>query len=112
MASSAAGKILVEGVAGTPNGPDGIAFAGFVHGFAETADMNIHGPLVDFRIHAPNAIEQLAAGKHATGPLHQEFEEFKFGWSEMQLAIAPANAMAATIQHQIAQFKRRRQAIG
>src|ERR1700694_845116 len=68
-------KPVVQCVAGAAHGADRILLAARVEQFAQPPDMHIHGALVDIDIAAPDAVEQLLAGKHAARMLEKEFQE-------------------------------------
>src|SRR5262252_1282201 len=76
-------KPIVERVAGTANGADRIGIVTAVERLAQPADMHVDGALVDIDFAAPYAVEKLLAREHATGPLHQKFEQTIFGRAEI-----------------------------
>ena len=60
--------------------------------------MDVNRPLIDFRVHAPHAVEQLSTGEDAAGALHQELKKLELGRAKVQLAITAPNPVTAAIQ--------------
>ena len=53
---------------------------------AQPPDMHIDCAFIDIHIAAPNAVEQLLAGKYPAGPLHQKFEQAEFRRAKLDRA--------------------------
>src|SRR4029077_4782088 len=77
---------VVERIAGPAHSADRVDGVATVERLAQAADMDGDGALVDIDGRAPDAIEQLLAGKHPAGALHQEFEQPELGRPEIDRA--------------------------
>src|SRR5262249_25945011 len=86
-------QTVVEGVAGAADGADRIGIVTAVERLAQPADMDVDGALVDIDFTAPHAVEKLFAREHATGPLHQKFEQTIFGRAEIDRAAGTRHAL-------------------
>jgi hypothetical protein len=49
--------------------------------------MDINSPLLEYRMVAPNFIEELAAGKNSLGMGYKKFKQFEFGVTNLDLII-------------------------
>ena len=64
--------------------------------------MDVDGALVDIDLGAPDAVEQLLAGEHPAGPLHQELEQPVFGRPELDLAAGARYPLLLAIKLDVA----------
>src|SRR5215472_17721850 len=93
-ASRRLAEAVVQRIAGAADGADRIGGVAAIERLAQTADMDVHRALVDIDVAAPNAIEQLLAGKYPSGPLHEKFQKPEFGLTEID---RPARARDALL---------------
>src|SRR5579872_2188295 len=95
-------ETVVERIAGAAHGADRILLAAGVEKLAQAADMHVHGALVDVDVAAPDAVEQLFAGKHPPGMLEKEFEQAVFGRPEIDGAAGAGDAALFPVELDIA----------
>src|SRR5215216_2589656 len=95
-------EALVERVAGAAHGADGVALALAVERFAQPADVDIDGALVDVDVASPNAVEQLLARKYPAGTLQQKFQQTKLGRPQLDLAAAAKDATTVAVELDLA----------
>src|ERR1700744_5573604 len=93
---------VIQRIAGAAYGADRISGMAAVEGLAQAPDMDVDGALVDIDLAAPDAVEQLLATEHAAGPLHQKFEQAKFGRPEIDRAGRARYPLLFAIEFQIA----------
>src|SRR5262249_23302125 len=96
-------KPIVKRVAGAADGADRIGIVTAVERLAQPADMDVDGALVDIDFAAPHAVGKLFAREHATGPLHQEFEQTIFGRPEIDPAAAARPPLLLPVDLEVAE---------
>src|SRR5437660_1693468 len=96
-------KSIVERVAGAADGADRIGIVTAVERLAQPADMDVDGALVDIDFATPHAVEKLFAREHATGPLHQKFEQTIFGRAEIDRAAGARHALLLAVDREVAE---------
>src|SRR5262249_30251931 len=96
-------KPVIERIAGAADGADWIGIVTAVERLAQPADMDVDGALVDIDFAAPHPVEKLLAREHATGPLHQKFEQPIFGWAEIDRAAGARDALLLAINLEVAE---------
>ena len=74
-----------------------------VERLAQPADMDVDGALVDIDFTAPHAVEKLFAREHATGPLHQKFEQAIFGRAQIDRAAGARHALLLAVDLEVAE---------
>ena len=67
---------------------------------AQTANMNVHRPLLDKDMITPNLIKQLGATMDALGVRHEEMQHAKFCWSKLKRLAIAENTMGNRINAQ------------
>src|SRR5579872_2051010 len=85
-------KAVVERIACAAHGADRVLLAAGIEKLAQAADMHVHGALVDIDVAAPDAVEQLLAGKHAPGMFEKEFEQAVLGRPKIHRAPGARDA--------------------
>src|SRR5207244_7010239 len=85
---------VIQRVAGAAHGADRILLAARIEQFAQAADMHVHGALIDIDVAAPDAVEQLLAGKYPPRMLEEEFQQAILGRAEID---RPARARHAAL---------------
>src|ERR1700681_2426773 len=93
---------VVERVAGAAHGADRILLAARIEQFAQPPDMHIHGALVDIDVAAPDAVEQLLAGKHPARMLEKNLQQPVFGRAEIDRTPRAPDAALLAIELDIA----------
>ena len=69
---------------------------------AQAPDMHVDRALVDIDVAAPDAVEQLLAGKHPPRPLHQIFEEAELGRAQIDRLAGARDALLLAIEFEVA----------
>src|ERR1700679_3397547 len=80
---------FVEGVAGSADGSDGIAFAAAGERLAQAPDVDVDRAFVDLRRLAPHAVQEVRARKPPPRFLKKIFEQPEPGRPEVDAAHAP-----------------------
>jgi len=88
---------LIEGVARSSDGSDGVWSVRCADGFAQSADVNIDRALVDVDVTAPNIVEKLFTREHPPGTPHQELKQTELSRAEMKLRTATSHATGSTV---------------
>src|ERR1700722_19576987 len=96
---------FVEGVAGSADGSDGIAFAAAGERLAQAPDVDVDRAFVDLRRLPPHAIQQLRAREHPAGLLQEIFEQPELGRAEMDVARAAPHPPRLPVEIEIARIE-------
>src|SRR5260221_324996 len=74
---------IVDGVADRAHGAQQVAAAMEVERLAQAPDMHVDGADFELHIRAPDAVQQLLAGKHAPRVLQEVAQQAEFGRADM-----------------------------
>ena len=74
-------------------------------GFAEAADVDVHGAGVDIDVAAPDAVEELFAGPDAAGFFHEGGEKPEFRWAEFDRLVGTLDPVGFGIERDIPIFQ-------
>ena len=69
------GEAIIQRISRAADGADRILLAAGVEQFAQAADVDVDGALVDIDVAAPDAVEQLLAAEDAAGMFEKEFKQ-------------------------------------
>src|SRR5258708_57399 len=95
-------KPIIQRVAGAAHGADRVLLAAGVEQFAQAADMDVHGALVDIDVAAPDTIEQLLAAEHPPRMLQEKFQQPILGRAEIDRAARAGDAALLAIELDVA----------
>src|SRR6185437_258415 len=95
-------EAIVQRVAGAAHGADRVLLAAGVQKLAQAADMDVDGALVDINVAAPDAVEQLLAGKHPPGMLEEKFQQAIFGRTEIDRTARARDAALFAVEFDVA----------
>src|SRR6266540_6107885 len=89
-------KPVIQRISGAAHGADRVLLAAGIEQFAQAADMDIDGALVDIDVAAPDAVEQLLAAEDAAGMFEEKFQQTVLGRAEIDLAARTRDAAFLT----------------
>src|SRR5688500_13038583 len=93
---------IIQRVAGAAHGADRVLLAAGVEQFAQAADMDVDGTLVDIDVAAPDAVEQLLAAEYAAGMLQEKLQQAIFGGAEIDRTARARDAALFAVEFDIA----------
>src|SRR4029453_13366727 len=79
-------KPIIQRISRAAHGADRVLLAAGIEQFAQTADMDVDGALVDIDVAAPDAVEQLLAAEDAAGMLQEKLQQAILGRAEIDRA--------------------------
>src|SRR5664279_364649 len=95
-------EAVVQRVAGAADGADRVLLAGGVEQLAQPADVDVDGALIDIDVAAPDAVEQLLAGKHPARMLEEKFKQTILGRAEIDRATGAHHAALLAVEFDVA----------
>src|SRR6202521_247058 len=95
-------RSLLESIAGAAHGADRVAIGASDQRLSEPSHVDVDGAPVDEGIAPPHAVEQLLARKDAAGVLHEKSQQFEFGGSQANLALAAGDAVRGAVEDDVA----------